>query len=97
MNKPDIIMSEEAKTALYGLRKFMFQNVYKNMDIVSKNKSYENYLSNIYQYYLNNFHEIPEEYLCNYTEGEPKERIICDYIAGMTDRFVLNIHKKNQT
>lgn len=95
LDKPDIIMSKATKDALYELRAYMFDNIYTNIEIVSENRSYEHFLSGIYFYYMNNFDEIPDEYLHNYTDGEPKERIICDYIAGMTDRFVLNLHKKD--
>lgn len=82
-------MSEPARKALYGLRSFMFENIYKNPDIVSENKSYETYLSRIYHFYEENFDRIPAEYLHIYHKDEKRERIICDYIAGMTDRFVI--------
>lgn len=94
MGKNDIIMSLDVKNALYSLRSFMFANVYKNLDIVSEKHDYAKYLSRIYSYYVNNFDEIPSEYLACYQSLADKERIICDYIAGMTDRFAIDLYKK---
>ncbi len=92
MGKPDIIMSPPVKEALYALRKYMFENVYKNLRVVSDKKSYETYLSNIYFYYSDNFSRIPHEYQQHYTNDEKRETIICDYISGMTDRFAIKLH-----
>ncbi len=89
----EVKMSAPAKEALYGLRSFMFKNIYTNPEIVSENKSYETYLSRIYSYYMERFDELPREYLHIYSENEPKARIICDYTAGMTDRFVIKVYK----
>jgi len=27
-------------------------------------------------------------------KNKPKERVIADFIAGMTDRYAINLHKK---
>lgn len=89
----EIKMGKAAREALYGLRAFMFDNIYTNSEIVSENRSYETYLSRIYHYYWENFEAFPREYLHIYNENEPKERIICDYIAGMTDRFVVKLYE----
>ncbi|MCD8157993.1 MAG: deoxyguanosinetriphosphate triphosphohydrolase [Clostridiales bacterium] len=89
-----IKMSSAAKEALYELRGFMFKNIYTNPEVVSEHKSFETYLSRIYFYYDKNFGSIPQDYLHIYGENELKERIICDYIAGMTDRFVVKLYEK---
>ncbi|MCD7778623.1 MAG: deoxyguanosinetriphosphate triphosphohydrolase [Clostridiales bacterium] len=89
-----IKMSSAAKEALYELRGFMFKNIYTNPEVVSEHKSFETYLSRIYFYYDENFGSFPQDYLHIYGENELKERIICDYIAGMTDRFVVKLYEK---
>ena len=43
--------------------------------------------------YNENFHLLPERYKLRIND-EPKERIICDYIAGMTDRFAIQESEK---
>ncbi|MCD7854748.1 MAG: deoxyguanosinetriphosphate triphosphohydrolase [Clostridiales bacterium] len=93
LEEGEVKMSEKAKKALYTLRAFMFENIYKKPEIVSENKSYETYLSRLYHYYEKNFNLLSTDYLHIYNENEKRERIICDYIAGMTDRFVINLCK----
>ena len=39
-----------------------------------------------------NFEKLPNDWLIK-SESELKQRIICDYISGMTDRYASNIYK----
>ena len=44
----------------------------------------------LYEYYLKHVDELPEEYLAMMElRGEKRERVVCDYIAGMTDEYAL--------
>lgn len=92
----DIKMDSEVKFALYKLRKFMFDNVYNSGILENERKKYGRFLSVLYGYYLDNFNEVPEEFKKNYnnnTEEYHQERIVADYLAGMTDRFAKNIYE----
>ncbi len=92
-NKNDIIMTKEIKSTMYKLRKFLFDNVYKTGILEEERKNYKFILNEIYSYYYNNFKKVPKEFtnICNI--GETKERAICDYIAGMTDRYAIKIYE----
>lgn len=86
----DIKLDEEAREALYGLRKYMFDNVYNSGMLNDEREKYGRFLSVMYGYYMDNFNEVPEEFKRNYensTEEYYAERIVADYLAGMTDRF----------
>lgn len=89
INKNDIIMSENISDSMSLLRKFMFKNVY----IGSKAKEHElkahNMLSQLYKYFISNTKLLPNEYQKMIPE-ELLERVVCDYIAGMTDRYSIN-------
>lgn len=93
-NKNDIILTEDAKTALYGLRKFLFANVYKSEHLKKERKKYSDMLTSLYEYYNKNFDKLPKEFTSIFKDSESKERIVCDYIAGMTDRFAINKFKE---
>lgn len=87
-DKPDIIMSEEVEKAMTGLRAFMFDRVYRNP--VAKGQEYkaEIMLKFLFDFYMHHTEKLPEEYLFLLNEkGEPLERVICDYIAGMSDQY----------
>ncbi|MDO4301749.1 MAG: deoxyguanosinetriphosphate triphosphohydrolase [Clostridia bacterium] len=95
-NINDIRLDEEARNALYKLRKYMFDNVYNSGMLSEEREKYGKFLSVMYGYYLDNFKEVPEEFKKNYdnnTEEYHAERIVADYLAGMTDRFARNVYE----
>lgn len=94
MGQNNIIMDKDVKACMYRLRAFMFENVYNSSLLGEERKQYRVFLSKIYQYYLNNFDKMPEEFLNIYNSGSQKERVIADYIAGMTDRFAQRLYKE---
>lgn len=51
-------------------------------------------LEALYHHFMNNFHELPEEYVRLVSErGEKKESVVCDYIAGMTDQYSIHVYE----
>ena len=49
-------------------------------------------IEKLYEYYLNNVDELPEEYLyLNREKGEDIRRVVCDYIAGMSDQYSVKV------
>lgn len=88
LDEPDIIMSVRIESAMKGLREFMFKNVYSNPVAKGEEIKAKRMLTQLYNYYLYNIEEMPEEYiwLINVRKERP-ERVVCDYIAGMTDQY----------
>ena len=89
LNKNDICMSREVEEAMRGLRKFMFQNVYRNPRAKGEEERAKALLSRLFQYYAVHIDLLPKWYLGMMEQGEKKERIVCDYIAGMTDQYAI--------
>lgn len=86
--KPDIIMSEDIAEAMTGLRSFMFKNVYSNPVAKGEEKKAKTMLKSLYEYYLEHLEEMPEEYIWLIKEkNEKAQRVVCDYIAGMSDQY----------
>ena len=86
--KADIIMSERIGTAMRELRKFMFDSVYTNPVAKGQEKKAENMIKELYDYYLSHQEALPAEYTYYIHElGEEPERVVCDYIAGMSDQY----------
>ncbi len=85
----DIKMSEPVNEALLELRKFMFKSVYTNPVAKSQEGKAENLVKILYQYYMDHEDLLPEYLLRLMSEGQPKEKIVCDYISSMTDRFAI--------
>lgn len=96
LNKDYILMSEEINSATNKLRDFMFERVYLNKKAKSEEAKAEYIITELYNYYLKNMDKLPKEHLKIYDHiNSENEDIICDYIAGMTDRYVVNIFTNN--
>ena len=83
-------MSDEIGEAMQELRKFMFENVYLNPVAKREEGKAEQLVERLYSYYMENAEQMPQEFLQMIQNGEKKEQVICDYIAGMTDNYAIN-------
>lgn len=90
-DKPDIVMSKEVEWAMGNLRNFMFESLYTNPKAKSEEIKARKMLIELYEYYLENIKELPESYQKIMEErNEKPERIVCDYIAGMSDNYCVS-------
>lgn len=85
--KPDVTMSPGMEEAMQELRLFMFEHVYRNPRAKGEEEKAKNMLQALYQYYRSRPEEMPSEYIELLGRGEKEERVVCDYIAGMTDQY----------
>lgn len=88
--KPDITMSPHMEQAMKDLRVFMFEHVYRNPRAKGEERKARNMIQALYTYYSKHPDEMPMEYLALIDRGEQKERVICDYISGMTDQYSMD-------
>lgn len=89
LGKNDICMSEDVEQAMKGLRKFMFENVYRNSMAKGEEERAKDLLNRLFYYYNKHIDCLPKQYLLMLEQGEERERVVCDYIAGMTDRYAI--------
>jgi dGTPase len=82
-------MTPEALEALEALRKDMFENMYLIPEVRGEFEKAQKILAALFEYVVAH----PEEYL-DTTGDEPVERLALDFIAGMTDRYALNLYAK---
>ena len=86
--KNGIEMSEEMERQMFSLRSFMYENVYRNPAARGEEEKAVHLLQSLYDYYSAHPELMSQEYISLIRErGEKKERVICDYIAGMTDSY----------
>ena len=90
MDQPEIRMSPEVEQATMALRAFMIENVYKNPVAKGEEEKAINMVTNLYEYYWKHIRLLPDQFLeMLEEEGGTPERIVCDYIAGMTDTYAI--------
>ena len=87
----DILMTPEIGNAMMELREFLFSNVYRNPEAKGEEVRAKDMLRRMYEYFVKHPEKIPAEERNAYGEKDPVERRVCDYIAGMTDRYAISV------
>ena len=86
----DIVMSPNMEKAMLQLREYMFTNVYMNKKAKGQEEQAERLLELLFTYYEKHLEKLPEEYILRMKKtNEPPYQAVCDYIAGMTDRYAV--------
>lgn len=75
------------------LKDFLYQNMYRQHRLVRMQVKAERFVSQLFQAYLAEPMMLPEK-TQQRMETLTTERVVCDYIAGMTDRFALEEWEK---
>ena len=88
-DKNDIVMSSEVEEAMIELRKFMFDHLYKNPIAKVEEVKAKEMLRQLFFFYMDHINLLSEKYLRMLDEGEKQERVVSDYIAGMTDQYAI--------
>ncbi|MGI6162249.1 MAG: deoxyguanosinetriphosphate triphosphohydrolase [Christensenellales bacterium] len=87
--KPEVKMSDDVAEATQRLRKYLFDNVY---NVGSKAKAEEKkagkLIGELFSYFMDKPEDMGEEAYSG-AEKYGLEHAVCDYLAGMTDRFAI--------
>ncbi len=82
-----IKMSHEVSYALNLLRDYLFEAVYLNPEAKSEDKKAKEVITLLFSYYCDNPEQLPVEFQPQEEREIPVR--VCDYVAGMTDRYAL--------
>lgn len=89
--RDDILLSPRVFDAMMGLRQYMYEKVYTNEIALREEEKIKALIGALYQYFAEKPEAMPEEYGRMLREGESLDRIVCDYIAGMTDNYAVRL------
>jgi len=70
------------------LKDFLYENMYRHYRLIRMQVKAERFVSELFQAYAHEPMMLPEETQLRLNNA-PTERVVCDYIAGMTDRYAL--------
>ncbi|HOV26771.1 MAG TPA: deoxyguanosinetriphosphate triphosphohydrolase [Pseudobacteroides sp.] len=87
-NKDRISMSEEFQKAKDELRQYMFENVYVGSIVKKDEIKAQNIVAELYRYFVQKPEHIPKE-AAKWLDKYGVDRVVCDYVAGMTDRYAV--------
>lgn len=79
-------MHDHISKAMDDLRSFLFERVYRNPVAKGEESKARDMIKALYMYYDKNPEKLPADFIPQLDfDGMP--RVICDYIAGMTDKY----------
>lgn len=84
----EIGMDAETEQAMLALRRFLFERVYDGQSAAQDARA-EWMLRTLYDHYINHFDTLPAAYQRLTEDGDSRARIVCDYLASMTDRYAI--------
>lgn len=91
--RPVISMSPPVQKATDRLREFLFEKVYIGSEAKREEKKARHVIQYLYTYLVKNTKRLPREYYVR-CEKVGIERTVCDYIAGMTDRYAITTFER---
>ena len=88
-----IAMEPDIKAATDELRDFLFERVYYNAHVLSEEERAMGLIVRLFEYFVKHPEKMPSNYreLCDF---EPVERIVADFISGMTDRHAIDVYEQ---
>jgi dGTPase len=84
--------SPQVATENAALKKFLLDRLYDQPAIVLDRERSVQALGQLFEFYLDHPDAMPKSY-AELAQREPRHRVVCDYIAGMTDHFLLRQHQ----
>ena len=76
-----------------SLKAFLLRRLYDHPAIVEDRERSVDALEQLFRHYLSHPEAMPE-YFSEQAGREPPYRVVCDYVAGMTDHFLLRQHRE---
>lgn len=76
------------------LQLFLKQELYMHYRVKRMSDKARRFINDLFNAYVNNPSILPKNYQNKITDRSPKQIVVCDYIASMTDRFALDEYEK---
>lgn len=95
VNKNFANFSSEILEKRMALKEVVFSSLYKSSELSIISFKMRNVIKDLFRFYMNNEICLPNDWKEKIRDcGDKKYLVICDFIAGMTDRYALHLHKE---
>ena len=88
-----VVFGEEMNEKNIELKRFLMTRMYRNERVVKLEKSARKILNGLFHMYIAESHKLPE-HVRKLEKVDGRHRMVCDYVAGMTDRYALQQHER---
>ncbi len=89
--------SEAMHKNVYDIKAFLYDNMYQSKPVLDVMQKAQNIIEDLFSVYFHNPDKLPSQWhnIEIMDNEQHKARHICNFIAGMTDRFAIEQHKKH--
>jgi dGTPase len=95
LGAPLVGFSRDLEEQRLELKAFLMRNMYRDYRVVRMAEKARRVMTELFDAYISEPRQLPPHILARHQPGgEALPRVIADYIAGMTDRFVIEEHRK---
>ena len=94
LKKPIVNFSNEMKSNVESVRNFLSERMYSHESIINMSKNAHQIVTFLYNFLINADHRTLNELKIDLNRDDSKNRIVCDFIAGMTDNYARTIYEK---
>jgi dGTPase len=86
--------SESVEAERRECKQFLYDHLYYSPELKRDKQQMENIISHLFGFWMEHPEKLPATYHEEYrSPGSSGARVVCDYIAGMTDNFILEQHR----
>jgi len=93
IDKKIVTFSQDMLKLRRPLRQFLMERLYNHYRVVRMSTKAKRFIKELFEVYIANPKQLPEK-IQNRFPRDGVRRAVCDYIAGMTDRYALDEYKK---
>jgi len=88
-----VVFSDAQQQLNRELKDFLYRNLYRNWRVMRISTKVTRTVSELFDYFVAHPELLPPEHQ-NRIDVLPVQRVVCDYIAGMTDRYALQEYRR---
>ena len=88
-----LAFSAEVEQERRQIKAFLYENLYYSTALRADKRKAERMIAEMFSFFLKHPKELPPSYQ-EKTLSEPLHRVVCDYIAGMTDNYIQDQHRR---
>jgi len=92
--QPLVSLSPGLETKRAELKAFLMENLYRHYRVMRMAVKAQKVMTDLFRAYMDEPAQLPTHIAARWQAGEDRARVVADYIAGMTDRFALDEHRK---
>ncbi len=86
--------SPEVEAERKQIKNFLYENLYYSLALAEEKNDAERIVSELFRFWMNSPRALPHYYREKAAQ-ESLPRVVCDYIAGMTDHFIIDQYEKH--